>query len=100
MNDHSMTLDEVEIYLADAQDFDVHFVAAYGNYALDGRPILEWLDGYPTGGRQVAGWLLSESGPDAREHFWGCSRRTQLDVVAMLARVKLDEWRRDSRSSL
>lgn len=89
---HSMVLDEVEVYLSDAQDFEVHFVDPLGAYGCDERPVLQWWDNYPVGSRHTFGWLLSEREESSREWFFGGFRRGDLAEVAQAARAQLADW--------
>lgn len=83
---YSMSLDAVEVYLADAQDFDVYFGDPLGDYRPDDhRPILEWTDGYAG----MSGWLLTERSDSPREHFFFGYR---LPTAALAARTVCARW--------
>jgi hypothetical protein len=84
---YEMSLDDVEVYLADAQDFDVYFLNPHGDYSPGDRPILEWIPSY----RGLSVWLLTERSDTPREHFFGAGRN-DLAVVALVARAKVAAW--------
>lgn len=79
---YEMSTDEVEVYLADAQDFDVYFENPHGDYWAGDKPILEW-----TG----QGWHLSTRGDSPNDHLLG-GARSDLAHVAIRARSLLGEW--------
>jgi hypothetical protein len=99
---HSMSIDDVEVYLAAAEDFAVYFGDTHGVYADDERPILEWHDSYPTatkrdvGAWDAQGWLLTARSDSPRERFllWGGH---ELAHAARAARLTLAAWANDDR---
>lgn len=77
---YSMSLDEIEIYLADAQDFDVYFENPCGDYRLnDPRPVMEWT------GRE---WMATTRDDSPQLLVFG-GARSDLAYVAALARKGL-----------
>lgn len=93
---YSMSLDEVEIYLADAQDLDVRFENFTGSHDPDDmRPFLWWQAHYRVGGRAFSGWMLAERADTFRDHFIG-SIRSELAHAAMKARDVLRQWAGDT----
>ncbi len=102
---YSMSVDDVEVYLAGAEDFSVYFDDPHGVYGDDARPILEWRDSYPTGttrdgGTWVAhGWLLTERSDAPRERFLSWPRHS-LAQAARAARLILSDWADDDREAI
>ncbi|MDQ0725699.1 hypothetical protein [Microbacterium sp. W4I20] len=93
---HEMSLDDVEVYLADAQDFDVHFENFTGHAELEQtRPFLWWQEHYRLGNRTFSGWMLAEPADSPRDHFIGAGR-CDLAYAALKARAVLSQWAEDS----
>lgn len=88
---YSMNLDEVEVFLADAQDFDVYFEDPLGDYRQTEKPFLEWNDRYWFGRRWTAGWLLTERDESPDDHFI-LAGRTELAQAAIVARDMVEYW--------
>ena len=94
---YSMSLDEVEVYLADAQDFDVYFSNPLGEYRFGAEtPFLEWMDSYWFGRSWSSGWLLTERSDCPRDYFI-LRDRTELACAVREARAILDEWAAEDR---
>ncbi|MFF0909728.1 hypothetical protein ACFWZW_03445 [Microbacterium enclense] len=97
LSGHSMTVDEVEVYLSDAQDFEVHFVDPLGAAGFGERPILEWWDAYPVGSLRSSGWLLREHADSPRDYFYSRATRGDLPDVAVIARAQLADWAKEDQ---
>lgn len=89
---YSMSLDDVEVYLADADDFDVCFADFVGDRNLyDTRPMLWWQEHVRTGGHTFSGWMLSERADTPRDHFIGAGRN-DLAYAVVKARIMVRQW--------
>lgn len=88
---HSMSLDEIEAFLADAQGFDVYFADPLGDYRQNEKPFLEWHDRYWFGRRWTAGWLLTERSDSPNDHFILLGR-TELAQAAIIATDMIEYW--------
>jgi hypothetical protein len=101
---YSMSVDDVEVYLAGADDFAVFFDDPHGAYGDDDRrPFLEWRDSYQIGLANGAhhtwmarGWLLTERSDTPRARF-PCWPRPALAQAARAARLTLAAWANDDR---
>lgn len=97
LSGYSMSLDEVEIYLADAQDFDVYFTDPLGDYRRSEQHYLEWRESYWFGNGWREGWLLTERSDDPNDHFI-LMGRTQLWQAAREARDTVAYWGRSAHA--
>ncbi|MET2012356.1 hypothetical protein ABXJ56_12435 [Microbacterium chocolatum] len=91
---YSMDEDEIEVYLAGADGFDVYFANPAGAYSHDARPILEWTPRLHVGGDIFDGWMLTERSDAAREYFIARGR-TELAAAVIEARRVLQDWAHD-----